>query len=349
MTSPTPDEVRLDDLTAQQDAELIAAEQAAQAAVVNPLETDLMRLTLEILVAWELLRDDESPSKLLASLRQGLRGISLAGVRSALLQGAHSGFELGVAQGVAQAALPHASVPIELPRVVREVIDAAPATARGHLNAAIEAATTDLVRSRRDLEDVLARARQAVTSTNRTTAFVVTRSVATGVEAMANKLGAGRLWVGERDACVHCLAYFGEVALMGEPFPSGLTFGRKPLKQVGPVWNPGLHPHCRCRVVVWMPRYADGGVDYPAALKREARRSIARGWSLESESNSVRVDAAARLLARVAGSDVLPKSVEDYSARAVKTGVFPRGRTFPGRAPVLPATSTASQRTGRRR
>jgi hypothetical protein len=44
------------------------------------------------------------------------------------------------------------------------------------------------------------------------------------------------------------------------------------------------------------------------ALKREAARSVIKGWALESEPDSVRRDAAARLLAR--GGAGLPKSVQ---------------------------------------
>jgi murein DD-endopeptidase MepM/ murein hydrolase activator NlpD len=47
-----------------------------------------------------------------------------------------------------------------------------------------------------------------------------------------------------------------------------------------------LHPHCRCRLAVLVDQsYAD-------ALKREAQRSVLRGFALPSESNAVRVNAA---------------------------------------------------------
>ena len=81
----------------------------------------------------------------------------------------------------------------------------------------------------------------------------------------------------------------------------------------------GIITHnCRCTIEPLNDQsYAD-------ALRREADRSVLRGFSLESESMRVRVDAAERLLAQ--GVDA-PKSVKAYAARAIKAGEFgTRGR-----------------------
>jgi len=69
-----------------------------------------------------------------------------------------------------------------------------------------------------------------------------------------------------------------------------------------------------------------GEVTLPEALKREARRSVARGFSLPSESEAQRLAATDRLLREGAG---LPKTVEAAARRAVDRGGYPRGRKVP--------------------
>lgn len=53
------------------------------------------------------------------------------------------------------------------------------------------------------------------------------------------------------------------------------------------------------------------------ALKREARRSVAKGWALESESDTVRTAAARKLLD---GNADLPKSVVAETRRRLRAG-----------------------------
>lgn len=137
-----------------------------------------------------------------------------------------------------------------------------------------------------------------------------------GSTAVADAAGMPTVWVAETNACVRCLKYSGRVANPGENFPGGLTYG----KPVGgePLPHPPLHPHCRCTVEpMRSSEYAD-------ALRREADRSVLRGFSLESESMGVRIDAAERLLN--VGVDA-PKSVLAYARSAVRRGEFTtRGR-----------------------
>jgi hypothetical protein len=53
---------------------------------------------------------------------------------------------------------------------------------------------------------------------------------------------------------------------------------------------------------------------------------VLKGWSLPSESNTVRLKAAEKLLHR--GGRGLPKSVQEEAARAVARGKF-QSRTVP--------------------
>jgi len=152
----------------------------------------------------------------------------------------------------------------------------------------------------------------------------VNSTAARASEVTARALGAqGVVWVAERDACVNCIALSGQVATFGQPFDGSLTWGDKPLAWSGFSGKPPRHPHCRCRLVPW-----DGGQETPDALKREAERSVARGWSLPGESNAARIRALDRLL-RQPGTR-LPPSVVKRARAALAAGNFPQGRNFPG-------------------
>lgn len=150
--------------------------------------------------------------------------------------------------------------------------------------------------------------------------FTVNSSLTDGVTAVNAEHGALDLWVAERDACVHCLAHAGHTVQAGGDFPN-LTFGVKPLAGANP--RPPLHPNCRCRIVPHLPSW---GSSYPDALKREAARSVLRGWSRPSESEKVRLKAAEDLLKR---GSTLPRSVQDYARRSIRKGSFGRGTVFP--------------------
>jgi hypothetical protein len=184
---------------------------------------------------------------------------------------------------------------------------------------AISAVAVDAVQARGydAVSDAVARARRAATRIDATVAYETTQAAADGVTAVARDTGLQVVWVSERDGCLHCLAYAGETTDPGSPFPSGLTFAAHGLNPPGALLGPALHPHCRCVLQAHHP--ADQ--DIADALKREARRSVLRGWSHESESQPARLRAAARLLATAAGES-MPKSVQKTARDAVKRGRF---------------------------
>lgn len=153
-------------------------------------------------------------------------------------------------------------------------------------------------------------------------AFHITRAASDGTKAVADVTGSARVWVAERDACVHCAAYAGATTTV-DVFPTGLSFGDKPIIPRGPLTGPALHGHCRCSTTLIDP----ANDTIPAALKREAKRSVLRGFSLPSESEQTRVRAADRLLSQFPG---LPNTVEQYAERAVKRGKFPTRDVPPG-------------------
>jgi hypothetical protein len=137
-----------------------------------------------------------------------------------------------------------------------------------------------------------------------------------GATRIADAAKLPTVWVAETNACVVCLAYSGQVAEPGAEFAGGLSYGRRSYPD--PVGVPPRHPRCRCTVEPLVaPEYAE-------ALRREADRSVLRGFSLPSESMAVRIDAADRLVAR--GVDA-PKSVIAFARKSIKAGAFPtRGR-----------------------
>ena len=138
--------------------------------------------------------------------------------------------------------------------------------------------------------------------------FALNNAKNQAIADVAKETGESLTFVPERDACVHCTRYAGEVA-GPNGFPKGLTFGKKPLENKGHFSAPPLHPHCRCDVEIGLTP------EYRQALKREAVRSILRGTKLPSESERVRVEAAAALLEK---DPVAPESVKKYSKKMIK-------------------------------
>lgn len=155
----------------------------------------------------------------------------------------------------------------------------------------------------------------------------VNEAASAGVEDSARALGAdGLIWKAERDGCLHCLALSGHIVAVGEGFPADMTFAAKPLRWEHYDGLPPRHPHCRCRTA---PVFGDGAAQ-SAALKREAMRSVLRGFSLPSESKGVRLSAADRLL-RSGRAGRLPKTVVALSQSAVAKGEFPKSTDLPRR------------------
>lgn len=163
--------------------------------------------------------------------------------------------------------------------------------------------------------------------------YAVNFSSNSAIRRTAALAGAHLLWVAERDACVVCLALSGHTVdpSTGEAFDETATFD--PTHHAPEVWPPGMpliqpprHPHCRCILQVWYGSAVTGVPDLPDVLQREALRSVARGWSLPSESNAARSRAAEHIL-RTGLADRLPKSVRAEAERGA-AGRF-SSRTHP--------------------
>jgi hypothetical protein len=308
-----------------QEAALLSMESGAAAVASAPLRSRVQRIIAQALAAFARLPEGADIEPLLASIREQLGQLGV-NVTDALLADFAAAQALGVEHGNAQAfdvrddVKPKAELPADVL-----------AAATG-VNAAVKAKLLDAagklvgVRNLPELVAGLSRANMAVTAIEIAAKWGVNRAAASGVATVAREVGASRLWVGERDACLHCTAYMGQVADGVAPFAGGLTFAKKPLSS-DPVPNPPLHPNCRCRISLYRHEWSrPGQVSVPDALKREARRSVARGFSLPTESEASRLSAADRLLLNGAG---LPKTVEERARRDVERGAFARGRRTP--------------------
>lgn len=184
-------------------------------------------------------------------------------------------------------------------------------------------------------------ARAAASTVEGAVRTVVNERLNAGIGAVADYLGGDKLWVSERNSCLTCAALSGTLADSEGLFDVDATFGAKPiawLPEFGLV-GPPRHPRCRCRITPWIPDQPSppGGVDLPMALRREAERSVLRGFALPSESGSERTRAADRLLTTISSRHgvapsgwQVPRSVRTSTEKRIKKGTF--GVTpFPGK------------------
>lgn len=310
------------------EVDLAALEDAVAARATKRLRAELESLTRRSLAMYDGL-DPSARGMARTLITNGLNKILndsdlFAEIREEIEDGVRQAFVAGIEEAARDAGRNPNDFLSPVPREVHEVGEDAADRARQEIEESVRQVAR--VEETSDLEAALSQARRSVTRVENGSRWGVNRALAAGTTEVATSTGVSRLWVGERDACVHCLAYVGHVATSGDPFPAGLTFGAKPLARE-PVPDPPLHPRCRCRIRLWSSEWDAPGTSTPDALKREALRSVLRGWSLPSESERTRLDAAERLLKR--GGLDMPKSVQDYARRSLKAGHFPRGRDFP--------------------
>jgi hypothetical protein len=188
------------------------------------------------------------------------------------------------------------------------------------------------------VDRIVSVARQGANAVERTVRTLVNEQANAGVRTVATDVGARLLWVSERDACVVCQALAGHVVDPGEQFDASATFGTHPLAWTPPggLTGPPRHGRCRCRTSPWLGD--DTAPDsFPMVLRREAERSVLHGFALSSEPDSIRQQAASRLLTRIASHHgtapsgwKVPSSVEKSTETRLRKGTF--GVTpFPGK------------------
>lgn len=251
----------------------------------------------------------------------------------ALLEYTAKARALGVAQGFVEAGEPPAPMPTRIDFSTRTQISHAVADAKQKLAVARTLAHTVDSGSFHTVQAAVAPATQAANGVARTAATLTNTELNAGITDVADRLGAQRVWVAERNACVVCLSLSGHVVDVGQAFDLDATFGTKSMAYVpisaGGLTGPPRHPWCRCRSTIWRGANDDSVIDFPTALRREAERSILTGQALPTESEHVRTQAADRLLRLVSNGTSpsgwqVPKSVRAKANAAVDRGTFNR-------------------------
>jgi hypothetical protein len=123
------------------------------------------------------------------------------------------------------------------------------------------------------LKSVFSRARRAVTRITAGVAVAVTSAAANAALVVARHLGPGvrLLWVAEPGACPACAAYAGRMVVPGRRFPGGLSLDPARTVFLTPIALPPRHPHCRCTVIPYHPRWVTRGPSLPVLLQQRAR------------------------------------------------------------------------------
>lgn len=301
--------------------QLTALQEAAVLAVTAKLASDIQQAITELYAAFLQGATPEALVQLVATLvadlrrRRGSASTALRGQLERALQAGHA-----VAGEVLGDAVP------ERPDRVRDgqtlqVVAGLDEAIQRKLGEALEFARAARLRNKGAVVATMGKLRAPLTTAERDVAWAVQRAASEGTARVAARAGVRLLWVAERNACLHCLAYSGRVVAVGSEFPRNLTFGDKPLEPYGTLLYPPLHPNCRCHVEPYDgpdPSRDRRALDYASGLAREARRTVVRGWS-EHSSEPARLRAADRLLR--AGAS-LPPTVIERARRDVRRGRF---------------------------
>lgn len=271
----------------------------------------------------DLDQPSDDPAKLLrliVDLRAGIKATPTSDLREAAEKALVDAIELGRVQAIEvighQVKTPELKAPKQL---VKDAVRLE-AKVQKKLDDGVDILDKIAMSGEASFDDVvggLSKASDGINTVDNTVSWLTNSGQSAGVNAVTKVEGIGRVWVTERDGCVDCLAYAGQVT--DGDFPGGLTFGD--FNPVSDLPDPPLHVNCRCTTEPWdMSAELDPDeVSYPEALQREAERSVLKGWSVASESEAVRLKAADKLLK--AGTD-MPKSVQKAAERAVKKGEF---------------------------
>ena len=338
-------------------AGLLALEHEARSAATANLRTLIQRLFQQIAGRYVVLAgsieqplDAVQAQQLVGQIVAELDALRRIDFSTPLAHYADLAVRRGLEYGNRYVSQPVPAVGLSLPSSVSQAVGGVAQAVAERVDAAQQMAQSLGVSEFKDLTAVQAKAQQISTPVDRAVSYAISTANSHGLAVVAGQRGGQLLWVAERDACVVCLALSGHLIdpMTGEGFDEDATFGKP--GSAPPIWPPEMplagpprHNFCRCHAELWFGmRSVEGGpldgalynrpdlaaqVDLPAALRREAKRSVLRGWSLPSESQAARINAADRLLRRGAG---MPKTVEDRARRQVRNKRFdsrsvPRG------------------------
>lgn len=331
----------------QHDAVALALEAAAVAASAGLIRRQVQAAIAAATAQWQrAFRDftgrQSGPkfTRIVDDLSARLRVIPVD-PQAALLEYAQKARVLGVRQGAVEAGVSPVELPARLEFSTHTHIAEVVTDAREKLAKAPAMLDTLPYGTFTTVQATAGPATQAANIVERAASTVVNTELNNGITAVADHLGAQRVWIAERDACVVCLALSGHVVDLGESFDLNATFGAEPMTYVpigvGGLTGPPRHPNCRCRCSPWLGQSEPGVIDFPTALRREAERSVLKGFARPSESERVRTQAADRLLQLIgSGSSPsgwqVPKSVRTRARTSIDKGTFTPGPVpVPGR------------------
>lgn len=310
MTAPIPEEELVPD------EEALAYEAEAVASVCAGLAAALAPVLAAALAGYAA---GTAGGALASLILRALGRVSWPDMTPALQEAAVGAVELGVsrARRGLEGADRRATRGLRGP--VPEVPDLDQAT-RVRIGQAEDLARTLPMDTKRDLDAVLGKVALVRSRAEGQVRWTATEGINAGTAAVARRLKRNLIWVAERDACLHCLAYAGWVVEPGDSFPVGLTFGDN--SDLGGVPYAPLHPGCRCQVRVTeeepgAPPPSRSTPTMAARLAAEARRSVVYGWTAHA-SGAATIRAMSRLLDQGAG---LPASVERRARELVRTGM----------------------------
>lgn len=303
------------------DDESLAYEAAAVAAVVGPVAA----LVAAVLASAAVLLAGGAAGMLLsAALARRLRSIPVPDMSGVLRVRTDGAVDLGVRTALADLGQPDMDVPVSAPPVLSGHLES---VVRTKLNEAADIAASRPLSSKSDLDAVSGRARTGIARAEAATRYAVNHGINSGTADVARAAGLRLLWVAERNACLHCLAYAGWAVEPDEEFPAGLTYDPVgPLRSFGPLYWPPLHPNCRCRVRTYTgqagpPERDRSSVDPAARLASEAQRTVVYQWS--DYASGVAAQRAARAL--LDHGTTLADSVERRAAAALRKRRTVRG------------------------
>lgn len=308
------------------DEEAIAFEVEAAEAITGGLAVALGKVLARALAAWAA---GQSGRALRAVVHAALSEVRWAPMTPALAGVAEDAVALGVERASRGLTAPdRRKLRRRPPRPdVPEPVNL-DALTRARVRQAQDFVGTLAMDTKRDLDAVLGKVSSVRSRAEGQARWTANEGINAGTSGVARSIGRNLLWVPERDACLHCLAYAGWTVRPGETFPPSLTFADSPLGRSDGILYPPLHPGCRCQVKTTPgkagPPAEDGSANDPAAaLAREARRSVVYGWTAHA-SQAATLRAMSRLLEEGAN---LPASVE----RRART-LLRQGKTQPRRA-----------------
>lgn len=296
--------------------EEIAYEQAWVGALIGPVAASVAAALASAAVG---VAAGVGSGLLASALASRLRRISWPSLDERIPEAAVDAINRGVRT---TAATVQGVQPQDVPRTPPDRLPDIDGPLRARLDEAADMAdkATDL--SKRELDAVSGRARSGVSRAQGSVRWTVNDGINSGTADVARHMGQRTIWVAERNACLHCLAYAGWSTEPDQEFPPGLSFDPAGgLRSFGALLWPPLHPNCRCRIRLYDgpagPPPGDRSLVDPAArLAGEARRSVVYQWS-DYASNAAARRAASALLADGAG---LADSVEKRARAALRAG-----------------------------